>query len=64
MRKPIAGEHCFGVMCKSCGCPILLDKSNHELTDDGKYKVTCSNLRCRHPVNEYDLKEVEHFQAP
>lgn len=63
MKDLIPGNHYFGVMCSSCGCPILIDDSNYELTDAG-YRVSCGNLRCRHPVNDYPLELVEHFQAP
>jgi hypothetical protein len=62
--KLITGEHYFGIpACSSCGMPILLNETNRETTDEGKYRVTCSNVRCRHPTNDYEPKEVEHFQA-
>lgn len=51
----------FGVCCVECGTPILLDKTNHEMTDDGKYRVTCRNFRCPQPVNEYDPLKVDSF---
>lgn len=56
------GKRYFGTLaCSSCGMRILLDEANREMTDNGKYKITCSNLRCKHPTNKYEPTEVEHF---
>lgn len=65
MTKLIHSEHGFGVMCSGCDSPIrfdLVNRTNYELIGM-KYRVECSNLRCGHPVNEYKLEKVEHFQV-